>query len=116
MDLHPVVMNGSSGSWIVCQGVEVAITFLGEYYARRGVFIRVTSTDPLLVLVSVIEVNDAIEIPIPFPVDDVRHINQCEGKDIIWEAQYLVPYAEVDDADAINCQPTPCTQGHRPHR
>jgi hypothetical protein len=45
----------------------VAITFLGEYYAGRGVVIRVTSTDPLLVLVSVIEVSDAIEIPIPFP-------------------------------------------------
>jgi hypothetical protein len=106
MDLHPVVMNGSSGSWIVCQGVEVAITFLGEYYAGRGVVIRVTSTNPLLVLVSVIEVSDAIEIPIPFPVDDVRHI---EGKDIIWEAQYLVPYAKVDDADGIGCRPTPCT-------
>jgi hypothetical protein len=53
----------------------VAITFLGEYYAGRGVVIRVTSIDPLLVLVSVIEVSDAIEIPIPFPVDDVRHIS-----------------------------------------
>jgi hypothetical protein len=69
-----------------------------------------------LVLVSVIEVSDAIEIPIPFPVDDVRHISQCEGKDIIWEAQYLVPYAEVNNADGIGCRPTPCTQGHRPHR
>jgi hypothetical protein len=49
--------------------------FLGEYYAGRGVVIRVTSTDPLLVLVSVIEVNDAIEIPIPFPVHDVRLIS-----------------------------------------
>jgi hypothetical protein len=116
MDPHPVVMNGSSGSWTICQGIEVAITFLGEYYAGRGVVIRVTSTDPLLVLVSVIEVSDAIEIPIPFPVHDVRHISQCEGKDIIWEARYLVPFAEVDDADGIGCRPTPCTQGHRPHR
>jgi hypothetical protein len=94
----------------------VAITFLGEYYAGRGIIIRVTSTDPLLVLVSVIEVSDAIEIPIPFPVDDVRLISQCEGKDIIWEARYLVPFAEVDDADGIGCRPTPCTQGHWPHR
>jgi hypothetical protein len=58
----------------------VAITFLGEYYAGRGVVIRVTNTDPLLVLVSVIEVSDAIEISIPFPVHDVRLISQCQGK------------------------------------
>jgi hypothetical protein len=86
MDLHPVLMNGSSGSWTICQGVEVAITFLEEYYVGRGAIIRVTSTDPVLVLVSVIEVSDAIEIPIPFLVDDVKHISQCEGKDIIWKA------------------------------
>jgi hypothetical protein len=89
----------------------VAITFLGEYYAGRGVVIRVTSTDPLLVLVSVIEVNDAIQIPIPFPVHDVRLISQCQEKDIIWEARYLVPFAEVNDADGIGCRPIPCTPG-----
>jgi hypothetical protein len=55
MDPHPVVVNGSSGSWTIRQGVEVAITILGEYYVGRGVVIRVTSTDPLLVLVSVRE-------------------------------------------------------------
>jgi hypothetical protein len=116
MDLHPVVMNGSSGSWTIREGIEVAITFLGEYYAGRGVVIRVTSTYPRLVLVSVIEISDAIEIPIPFPVDDVRHISQYEEKDIIWEARYLVPYTEVDDADGIGCRLIPCIQGHRPHR
>jgi hypothetical protein len=94
----------------------VAITFLGEYYVGRGVVIRVTSTDPLLVLVSVIEVSDAVEIPIPFPVHDVRLISQYQGKDIIWEARYLVPFAEVNDADGIGCRPIPCTQGHTPHR
>jgi hypothetical protein len=87
----------------------VAITFLREHYAGCGVVIRVTSTDPLLVLVSIIEASHSIEIPIPFPVDDVRHISQCEGKDIIWEAQYLVPYVEVDDVDSIGCRLTPCT-------
>jgi hypothetical protein len=75
MDLHPVVMNGSSGRWTIRQGGEVEITFLGEYYAGCGVVIRITSTDPLLVLISVIEVSDAIEIPIPFPVDEIRHIS-----------------------------------------
>jgi hypothetical protein len=75
MDPHRVVMNGNSGSWTIRHGVEVAITFLGEYCAGRGVVIRVTSTDPLLVLVSIIEVSDAIEIPIPFPVHDVRLIS-----------------------------------------
>jgi hypothetical protein len=69
------VMNGSSGSWTIRSGVEVALTFLGQYYAGRGIVVRVTSTDPLLVLVSVIEVNDTIEIPLPFFVDDVRHIS-----------------------------------------
>jgi hypothetical protein len=111
-----MVMTGSSGSWTIRQGVEVAITFLGEYYAGRGVVIRVTSNDPLLVLVSVIEISDAIEIPIPIPVHDVRLISQYEGKDIIWVARYLVPFAEVDNANGIGCRPTPCTQGHRPHR
>jgi hypothetical protein len=109
MDPHPVVVIGSSGSWTIRQGVEVAIAFLGEYYAGRGVVIRITSTNPLLVLVSVIEVSDAIEIPIPFPVHDIKLISQCEGKDIIWEAWYLVPFAEVDDADGIGYRPTPCT-------
>jgi hypothetical protein len=81
-----MVMNGSSDSWTICQGVEVAITFLREYYVGRGVVIRVTNTNQLLVLVSIIEVSDSIEIAIPFPVDDVRHISQYEGKDIIWKA------------------------------
>jgi hypothetical protein len=94
----------------------VAISFLKEYHAGRGVVIRVTNTDPLLVLVSVIEVSDTIKIPIPFPVHDVRLISQCKGKDIIWKARYLVPFGEVDDADGIGCRPIPCTQGHRPHR
>jgi hypothetical protein len=58
----------------------VALTFLGQYYAGRGVVVRVTSTDPLLVLVSVIEVSDTIEIPLSFPIDDIRHISQCVGK------------------------------------
>jgi hypothetical protein len=116
MDLHPVVMNGNSGSWTIRQGIEVAITFLGEYYTGRGVVIGVTNTDPLLVLVSVIKVSDEIEISIPFPVNDVKHISQCEGKDIIWEAQYHVQYTELDGPEGIGCRPTPCTQGHWPHR
>jgi hypothetical protein len=69
----------------------------------------VTSTDSLLVLVSVIEGSDAIEIPLPFLIDDVRHISQCTGKEIIWEAQYLVPYAQVDDVDGIGYWLIPST-------
>jgi hypothetical protein len=68
-------MNESSSNWTICEGVEVALTFLRQYYAGRGVVVRVISIDPLLVLVSVIEVSDAIEIPLPFSVDDVRHIS-----------------------------------------
>ena len=52
---------------MICKGVEVAITFLGEYYVGCGVVVRITSTDPLLVFVFVQEVSDVIEIPIPFP-------------------------------------------------
>jgi hypothetical protein len=61
----------------------VALTFLGQYYVGRGVVVRATSTNPLLVLVAVVEVSDAIEIPLPSPVDDVRHFSQCAGKEII---------------------------------
>jgi hypothetical protein len=53
----------------------VAIIFLKEYYAGHRVVVRVTSTNPLLVLVSVIEVSDAIEVPILFPVDNVRQVS-----------------------------------------
>jgi hypothetical protein len=93
----------------------VVLTFLGQYYAGRGVVVRVTNTNPLLVLVSVIEVSDAIQIPLPFPVDNVRHISQCAGKEIIWDVQYLVPYAQVDDAEGIGCRPIPSIQCPRPH-
>jgi hypothetical protein len=78
MDPETIVMNGSFDKWMICKGVEVAITFLGEYYVGRGVVVRVTSTDPLLVFVFVQEVSDAIEIPMPFPDDNIkRRISQC---------------------------------------
>jgi hypothetical protein len=70
-----VVINRSLCSWTIRRGVEAALTFLGLYYGGRGVVDRITSTNPLLVLVSVIEVSDAIEIPLPFPVDNVKHIS-----------------------------------------
>ena len=53
----------------------MALTFLGQFYAGRGVVVKMNNNDPLLVLVSVIEVIDAIEIPLPFPIDNVRHIS-----------------------------------------
>jgi hypothetical protein len=114
MDHHPVVMNGTSGSWTIHQGIEVAFTFLGQYYAGHGVIVRVTSTNPLLALITVIEVSDAIKIPLPFPVDDVRHLSQCAGKEIIWEVEYLVPYAQVDVTGGIGCRLIPSTQCSRP--
>jgi hypothetical protein len=82
MDHESLVMNGSSGNWTIREGMEVTLTFLEQYYAGRGVVVRMTSTNPLLVLVSVIEVSDAIEIPLPFLVDNVRHISQCAGKEL----------------------------------
>jgi hypothetical protein len=92
----------------------VAFTFLGQYYAGHGVIVRVTSTNPLLALITVIEVSDAIKIPLPFPVDDVRHLSQCAGKEIIWEVEYLVPYAQVDVTGGIGCRLIPSTQCSRP--
>ena len=115
MDLHPVVKNGKSGSWIVRPRIEVAITLLREYYAGRGVVIRFTNIDPLLVLVSVIEVSDALDMLIPFSIHDVTRLSQCAGMDIIWKAEYLVLYAEAEDAIGIGYQLTPCLQGHSPH-
>ena len=82
------------------------ITFLREYYAGCGVVIRITSIDLLLFLVFVKEVSDAIDIPIPFSIHNVKRIGHCKGKDIIWEAQYLVPYVKVDNADGIGCRLT----------
>jgi hypothetical protein len=114
MDNHLVVMNGRSGSWTIRQGIKVALTFLGQYYAGRGVVVKATSTSLFLFIVAVVEVSDAIEIPLPFPVDDVRHFSQCTRKKIIWEAQYLVPYAQVDDTNGIGCWPIPYTQSPRP--
>jgi hypothetical protein len=39
MDHEPLVMNGNSSSWTIREGVEVALTFLGQYYAGRGVVV-----------------------------------------------------------------------------
>jgi hypothetical protein len=88
----------------------VTLTFLKQYYWGRGVIVRVTSTNPLLALVTVIEVIDMIEIPLPFPVDDVRHLSQCARKEIIWEVEYLVPYGQVDNTGGIGCRPIPSIQ------
>ena len=75
MDHHPVVMNGRSSSWTIRQEVEVVLTFFRQYYVGYGVVVRVTSTNLLLVLIAVIEVSDAIKIPFPFPVNNVRHFS-----------------------------------------
>jgi hypothetical protein len=72
MDLEIVMMNESSSKQMICKERVVAITFLGEYYAGCGVVVRVTNIDPLLVLVFVQEISDAIEFLIPFLDGDIN--------------------------------------------
>jgi hypothetical protein len=47
--------------------VEVAITYLKYYYDGYKVVVQAISCDPLLIKDLVLEVNEAIEIQIPFP-------------------------------------------------
>jgi hypothetical protein len=53
IDPEIILLKGSTGKWTIRKGVEVVITFIGEYYAG-SVVVRITSTDPLLVLVFVL--------------------------------------------------------------
>ena len=86
------ICSGSNGRWAVAPSAHVAITFLGLYYAGLGVILKILYQDPLLVEVKVIEVSPVIEVEIPFPVGDLQRINQCAGRDVIWEAEHLRPY------------------------
>jgi hypothetical protein len=57
---------------MIWKAVQVAITFLGQYYVGCGVVIQISSRDPLLILVSVLEESDAIKIPVPYPVGEIQ--------------------------------------------
>jgi hypothetical protein len=89
------IRSGGNGDWAVAPGAHVAITFLGLYYAGRGVISKILCRDPLLVEVKIIEVSPAIEVEIPFPVGDLRRISQCAGREVIWEAEHLRPYGAL---------------------
>jgi hypothetical protein len=56
--------NRNFDKWKVCRSAEVAITFLGQYYARCVVVIKVVNHDLLLVKVLLLEISEAFEIPI----------------------------------------------------
>jgi hypothetical protein len=89
------IRSGANGKWAVAPGAYVAITFLGLYYAGRGVILKILCRDPLLVEVKIIEVSPAIEVEIPFPIGDLRRISQCTGREVIWEAEHLRPYGAL---------------------
>jgi hypothetical protein len=89
------IRSVGNGRWAVVPDAHVAITFLGLYYAGRGVISKILYQDPLLVEVKVIEVSFGIEVEIPFPVGDLRRISQCVGRDVIREAEHLRPFAAL---------------------
>jgi hypothetical protein len=83
------IRSGSNGRWAVAPSAHVAITFLGLYYAGRGVISKILCRDSLLVEVKIIEVSPAIEVEIPFPVGDLPRISQCARREVVWEAEHL---------------------------
>ena len=56
--------NMNFDKWKIYRGAEVAITFLGQYYAGYAVVIKVVNHDVLLVKVLVLEISEAFKIPI----------------------------------------------------
>jgi hypothetical protein len=66
--IYIIVQNEGSVRWTVRRGVEMAITFLGQYNAGRGVITKIRCRDPLFFKVKFYEVFFSIEVNIPFPV------------------------------------------------
>ena len=88
--------NGNSGSWIITQGREVALTLAGLYYVGHGRVVRVTCWDPILVRIVFLDTSPAIEgTRLPFPERGLELLCDCVGKELIWEAQYLRSYIEM---------------------
>jgi hypothetical protein len=89
----------------VPRGVEVAITFLEQYYANHEVVVKAASHDALLFKVLVLEVSkevsDAIEIPMLYQDGDIQQISECVLSDNVWEVQYLKPYVDVNDTTVV---------------
>ena len=78
MDLESIqsfMMNGNASKWTICKEVEVAITILRQDYVGHGIVIQAISCGPLLVEVSMLEVSEAIGIPIPYPIGDIQQIS-----------------------------------------
>ena len=65
------IRSGGNGRWVVAPDAYVAITFLGFYYAKWGMILKILCQDPLLVEVKVIEVFPTIQVEIPNPVRDL---------------------------------------------
>jgi hypothetical protein len=110
------IRSGGNGRWAVAPGAHVAITFLGLYYAGRGVISKILCRDPLLVEVKIIEVSPTIEVEIPFPVGDLRRISQCAGREVIWKAEHLQPYGALSEEplQTIGGPPTPVPEDVMP--
>ena len=77
---------------------------------------RILCQDPFLIEVKVIEVCPALEVEIPFAVEDLRRTSQCIGRDVIWKAEYLRPYGVLSEehSELLGGPPTPVPKDVRP--
>ena len=94
--------NGGSGRLRIRNGVIVALTLEGFYYAGRAVIERVVSLDPYLVRVHVLDVPDNLDMPLSFPEDDLAFLRECTGRSILWEANNVYPYGESEGSTSAN--------------
>ena len=88
--------NRPFGRWTTTRGRIVAVTLAGLYFAGRGRVVVVTCRDPILVRIVLFESSPTIKgIKLPFPERGLELLNECVGKELTWEAQYLRPYASM---------------------
>ena len=93
------------------------MTLAGLYFAGRGRVVVVTCRDPILVRIVLLESSPAIEgIKLPFPERGLELLSDYVGQELIWEAQYLRPYASMilDEDCGIGGPPIPALVDDKP--
>ena len=109
--------NGSSGRWTITRGRIVTVTLAGLYFAGRGQVVAVTCRDPILVQIVLLGSSPAIEgIKLPFPERGLELLSNCIGQELIWEAQYMRPYASMisDEDCSIGGPSNPALDNEKP--
>ena len=93
--------NRPSRRWTITRGRIVAVTLACLYFVRRGKVVAVTCRDLILVRIVLLESSPTIEgIKLPFAERGLELLSDCIGEELIWEAQYLRPYASmISDVD-----------------